>query len=362
MASVRQWTGREAQALRHALRLSIRGFGEYLGVGIRTVTKWEALGAETTPRPEKQAILDTALSRADADAKVRFELLLMAEGNSPLKGRYRSAPREWDYETWTDDLGRAAACLARQDFTFAASLVDRWLRRYDPHGLDNHGLYLRARSLALLGDVQRDRGEIHGPLSACRTYGQARQLFVDLDIPRRAAQVDLALAVIEEMGGRLRQAAQRYELLADDGRLSPQDRARARLWVGTALTKTGDIVHAVPVMDEAIRRFDELEEPSDWSVAHQKLALAHRGAGDLSNAARYIEVALSTRAADSPMQRVRLDTAHAHILLSDNATADSGVRLLDQAAATARDYGMSHQLASIDGIRHAFERSRRYGG
>lgn len=356
MASVRQWTGFEAQALRRALRLSIRAFGEYLGVGIRTVTKWESLGAATTPRPDKQAILDTALSRADADAKLRFELLLMQDGNMPLKGYYQSAPREWDYETWTDDLGRAAASLARQDFKFAASLVDRWLRRFDPHSLDNHGLYLHARSLVVLGDLQRDQGEIHGALSARQTYRKAHQLFHDLAVPRRAAQVELSLAVVEEMGGRLQPAAKRYEVLANDGRLSPRDRTRAQLWVGTALSKEGNNTYAVQVMDEATERFEELEEPADWSVAHQKLALAHRGAGDLSSALRYIEVALSTRATDSPMQRVRLDTAHAHILLSDKDTADSGLKLLTQAAGTSREYGMSHQLASIEGIRHAFER------
>lgn len=358
MASVQHWTGKEAQALRRALRLSIRAFGEYLGVGIRTVTKWEALGTETTPRPEKQAILDTALSRADADTKLRFELLLMAERNAPLKGYYQRAPREWDYETWTDDLGRAAASLARQDFKFAASLVDRWLRRFDPHDLDNHGLYLHARSLVLLGDLQRDQGDIHGAFSARQTYHKAARLFQELEVPRRAAQVELSLAVIEEMGGRLRPAAKRYEALAEDERLSPRDRTRAKLWVGTSLTKEGDTAYAVRVMDEATRGFEELEEPADWSVAHQKLALAHRGAGDLSSALRYIEVALSARATDSPMQRVRLDTAHAHILLSDRATADSGLQLLTQAAGTSREYGMSHQLASIEGIRHAFERAQ----
>lgn len=357
MAAVRQWTGFEAQALRRALRLSIRAFGDYLGVGIRTVTKWESLGSTTTPRPDKQAILDTALSRADADTKLRFELLLMQDGNAPIKSHYQNAPREWDYETWTDDLGRAAASLARQDFTFAASLVDRWLRRFDPDGLDSHGLYLHARSLAVLGDLQRDRGEIHGVLSARQTYRKAHRLFHDLAIPRRVAQVELSLAVVDEMGGRLQPAAKRYEVLAGDGRLGPRDRARAQLWVGTALSKEGDNTYAVHVMHEAMERFEELDEPADWSVAHQKLALAHRGAGDLSSALRYMEVALGTPSTDSPMQRVRLDTAHAHILLSDTDTAHSGLQLLTQTAGTSRKYGMSHQLASIEGIRQAFERA-----
>jgi transcriptional regulator with XRE-family HTH domain len=355
MGSLARWTGHEARALRQALRLSVRAFAERLGVGIRTVTKWESLGASTTPRPFIQSILDTALSTADMEARQRFELLLRQEGSPPVRDYYRHGPREWDYETWTDDLGRAAACLARQDFRFASSLVDRWLRRFTPPDLDHHGLYLHARSLVLLGDLQRDQGEIRGPLSARQTYLKAHQLFHQLTVPRRRAQVELSLAVVEEMSGRLEHAASSYELLADDERLSPRDRTRALLWVGTALSKKGHNTYAVVVMDQAIRRFEELEEPGDWSVAHQKLALAYRGAGDLSNASRYIDVALANRTADSPMQRVRLDTAHAHILLSDKTTSDSGLRLLEEAAGTSRQYRMSHQLASIEAIHSAFE-------
>ena len=357
MASVRQWSGREARALRRALRLSVRAFAEHLGVAVRTVTKWESLGAETSPRPDTQAILDTALSRADADAKLRFELLLSGgDATAPLAHYYRSGPREWDYETWADDLGRAAACLTRQDFKFAASLVDRWLRRFDPHTLDNHGLYLHARSLVLLGDLQRDQGAIKGPLSALQTYRKAQHLFRELDVPRRAAQVELSLAVVDEMSGQLQPAAEHYELLADDARLSERDRTRARLWVGTALTKEGNNDYAVQVMAAATQTFEDLEEPDDWSVAHQKLALAHRGMGDLGNALRYIDVALTNRSSDSPMQQVRLDTAHAHILLSDKATVDNGLALLTQAARLAHEHSLSHQLRSIEGIRHAFER------
>ncbi|MGH3799370.1 MAG: helix-turn-helix domain-containing protein [Pseudonocardiaceae bacterium] len=42
MTTVRRWTGLEAKLLREALRLSVRDFAAYLGVGMRTVNKWEA--------------------------------------------------------------------------------------------------------------------------------------------------------------------------------------------------------------------------------------------------------------------------------------------------------------------------------
>ncbi|MCS0602833.1 hypothetical protein NX794_16665 [Streptomyces sp. LP11] len=342
MVSVQQWTGREASALRAALRMSMRAFAEHLGVALRTVAKWESLGAETQPRPDTQAILDTALARAGSAAQARFEAMLFPE---------RKSARSANYETWTEDIERAVVCISRQDFPFASTLLNRWLGSRAPQQLDDKGRYLYGRSLVLLGDLQRDQGAILGPLSARHSYLTARGMFTELDIPRRVAQIELSLAVVQEMSGEWESSARHYELLAGDQRLSPRDRARARLWVGTALSKEGDNEYATNVMTAATRAFEDLGEPEDWSVAHQKLALAHRGAGDLKQALHYIGIARTTGTVDSPMQRVRLDTAYGHILLSDAATRNDGMSVLDQAAQVARQYGLSHQLRSIEGIR-----------
>ncbi|WP_331731280.1 hypothetical protein [Streptomyces sp. NBC_00073] len=355
MATVHHWTGLEAKALRLALRLSVRAFAGHLGVGQGTVSKWEKLLAATTPRPDTQAILDTALARADAAAHLRFETFLSEAGRPGAAAEGRrvtpTGPLTWEYESWTDDLDRAVVALSRQDFTFAENLISRWTSRFTPLTLDDRGLYLFARSTALLGDLQRDQGSVIGPLSAQHSYVTARSLFTQLDIPRRIAQLDLSLAVVAEMSGRLESAARAYEHLAVDDRLSRRDRARSRLWVGTALSKDGQHDYATRVMLAATRDFEDLAEPEDWSVAHQKIALAHRGAGDLAAALHFITVARSSAATDAPMQRVRLDTAHGHILLSDPATRDDGLHVLDKAATMAARFGLSHQLASIESIK-----------
>lgn len=355
MATVHHWTGLEAKALRLALRLSVRAFAEHLGVGVRTVSKWEKLQALTEPRPDTQAILDTALARADAAAHLRFETFLSEAGRpgTAAVGRRVTAagPLAWEYESWTDDLDRAVVALSRQDFTFAESLISRWTSRFTPLRLDDRGLYLFARSTALLGDLQRDQGSVVGPLSAQRSYDTAKSLFTQLDIPRRVAQLDLSLAVVTEMSGKLEIAAHQYEHLAVDDRLSRRDRARARLWVGTALSKDGQHDYATRVMTAATREFEDLSEPEDWSVAHQKIALAHRGAGDLASAMQFIGIARSTASTDAPMQRVRLETAHGHVLLTDPATRDDGLHVLDEAARLAGQFGLSHQLASIENIK-----------
>ncbi|MER0482225.1 hypothetical protein ABR737_28465 [Streptomyces sp. Edi2] len=358
MATVHHWTGLEARALRLALRLSVRAFAQHLGVGIRTISKWEKLLVATEPRQDTQAVLDTALARSDAAAHLRFETFL-SEAGRPGQGSGRrittSGPRVWEYETWTDDLDRAVVALSRQNFGFADNLLNRWLTRFPPTGLDDKGMYLFARSTALMGDLQRDQGAVLGPLSAQRSYADARSLFVQLDIPRRIAQLDLSLAVVAEMSGKLETAARHYEALAVDDRLSRRDRARARLWVGTALSKDGNNDYAARVMLAATREFEDLAEPDDWSVAHQKLALAHRGVGDLTQALHFIDIARSTGTTDSPMQQVRLDTAHGHILLSDPATRDDGLQVLADAAKLAATFGLSHQLRSIEGIRMTSE-------
>lgn len=129
MATVHHWTGLEAKALRLALRLSVRAFAEHLGVAVRTVSKWEKQLAATEPRQDTQAILDTALGRADAAAHLRFETFLSETGAASAAGGVRrvtpSGPLTWEYETWTDDLDRAVVALSRQDFPFADRLISR---------------------------------------------------------------------------------------------------------------------------------------------------------------------------------------------------------------------------------------------
>ncbi|GLW16371.1 hypothetical protein Stsp01_31140 [Streptomyces sp. NBRC 13847] len=354
MATVHHWTGLEARALRLALRLSVRAFAQHLGVGIRTVSKWEKLLAATEPRQDTQAILDTALTRSDAAVHLRFETFRSEAGRSGQvsgRGSTPSGPRLWEYETWTDDLDRAVVALSRQNFAFADNLLNRWLTRFPPTELDDKGRYLFARSTALMGDLQRDQGAVLGPLSAQHSYAVARSLFAQLGIPRRVAQLDLSLAVVSEMSGKLEAAARRYENLAVDDRLSRRDRARARLWVGTVLSKEGSHEYAARVMLAATREFEDLTEPEDWSVAHQKLALAHRGVGDLPQALHFIDIARSTGTSDSPIQQVRLETAHGHVLLSDPATRNDGLHVLNGAAKVAAMFGLRHQLRSIEGIR-----------
>jgi len=79
LTTVGHWTGREAKLLREALRLSIRDFAARLGIGVRTINKWEARQADITPLPHMQEVLDTALARASDGAKARFAAATRAD-------------------------------------------------------------------------------------------------------------------------------------------------------------------------------------------------------------------------------------------------------------------------------------------
>jgi len=75
-AVIRHWTGREVNALRCAVRMSVREFAEHLGVSARAVSRWAKLGASTVPRPYMQAILNAALAGAEEATQRRFDTFL----------------------------------------------------------------------------------------------------------------------------------------------------------------------------------------------------------------------------------------------------------------------------------------------
>lgn len=364
MSTVGRWTGHEARALRLALRLSVRAFAGQLGLAVRTISKWEKGGRTTTPWPDSQAILDTTLGQAPDDAKARFAQLVdgaapeatpsQPASNGHAGGRHSHAP---DLESWADDLDRVVVYLSRQDFGLADRLLSRWLNAVEIDRLTDRGAYLRARSLTLFGDMQRDQGVLLGPLSATKAYQQAFTGYRKLHIDRRMAQIELNLTVVTEMAGQLETAATGYGELANDERLNGLDQARARLWVGTALSKRQQHEPAITASLDAIQRFEQLDAPEEWSAAHQKLALAYLNAGDRPKSRQYIDVALANRRGGSPLQQVRLDTAHAHIMLYDRDTRAAAGTTLNHARAQALHYGLTHQLQAIDRIGRLLDHS-----
>ncbi|MBB5111377.1 3-keto-L-gulonate-6-phosphate decarboxylase/transcriptional regulator with XRE-family HTH domain [Micromonospora echinospora] len=114
METVRRWTGREAKALRLALRMSVRGFAEHLGVNPAAISNWEKRGAATRMRYETQQMLDVDLARSPTEVKQRFAQTLKASATAepsastvPAGG---SRPTRQDLGTRSQE--RTAAVLA----------------------------------------------------------------------------------------------------------------------------------------------------------------------------------------------------------------------------------------------------------
>ncbi|MGH8966301.1 MAG: helix-turn-helix domain-containing protein, partial [Actinomycetes bacterium] len=124
MTTVYRWTGREAKLLRVALRLSVRDFAAHLGVGVRTVNKWEARQADITPLPYMQEVLDTALARASDEAKTRFADSALVKRYDELvvaKHEYASSQSE---SSRVDHPATAERLRSEQAVTFATAGSD----------------------------------------------------------------------------------------------------------------------------------------------------------------------------------------------------------------------------------------------
>jgi transcriptional regulator with XRE-family HTH domain len=97
------WTGGLAATLRAADRMTIEEFADKLGIGARTVAKWEADPAFVPPLSMQQ-VLDVALERAPVNVKTRFDLL--RDSTLPTHGS-RAAERRHQVETGNDEVASA---------------------------------------------------------------------------------------------------------------------------------------------------------------------------------------------------------------------------------------------------------------
>jgi tetratricopeptide (TPR) repeat protein len=91
VVAVPVWTGCEAGNLRAALRMSQRGYAAFLGASPRTVANWEAQWEAAVISADMQAVLDTALARADHAVQQRFAVFL-AGGHARAAAGKRGRP------------------------------------------------------------------------------------------------------------------------------------------------------------------------------------------------------------------------------------------------------------------------------
>src|SRR5579859_7750155 len=106
MQVITSWTGRQADVLREALRMTNESFADHLGVSVRTVANWRKR-PEIRPQPGMQELLDVALESAPDRIKAQFAQLVgeenrAADAQPALQAEPFALPlkimtsREWD--------------------------------------------------------------------------------------------------------------------------------------------------------------------------------------------------------------------------------------------------------------------------
>ena len=104
VAGIRKWTGREARALREALRMSGREFAERLGMSGRAISKWESPTKPTLPRADSQALLDIMLANATEEERARFELILNSGSIADHPSWLERWPAKYDFKRMPDGM------------------------------------------------------------------------------------------------------------------------------------------------------------------------------------------------------------------------------------------------------------------
>ncbi|MEU4360505.1 helix-turn-helix domain-containing protein [Promicromonospora sp. NPDC023987] len=169
--TVQRWTGHEARLLRTAMRLTQRQFAELLDVSERGIAKWERGGREYEQRSLTQGLLDTALARADDDARTRFVTALGTE--RPVEGTALEPPGGLQVESHKFlPVFLGAERVARLVDLVGAPATDSWLDlSVAPvwhEDADACSLYLSACGVALVHLVQTPEVSSLGELAHWR--------------------------------------------------------------------------------------------------------------------------------------------------------------------------------------------------
>jgi tetratricopeptide (TPR) repeat protein len=91
MQVIASWTGGQADALRHALRMTNESFADHLGVSVRAVAYWRNRPG-MVPQLKMQEVLDAALEQAPDRVKAQFSLLVGETDDAPADQPYTGSP------------------------------------------------------------------------------------------------------------------------------------------------------------------------------------------------------------------------------------------------------------------------------
>jgi DNA-binding transcriptional regulator YiaG len=163
-ALIEQWTGVEVRALRRAYRMTVRGFAERLGIGVRTVAGWEAKRDHAHLRPESHEMLDTFLRQAPQEVQQRFTALLTDTDSPAPAAAGLPVPAQSPF-TWQPEDGGMDAALRRREFIGAAltaiGFFGTYSHRRGPRAIGRADVEAVQELVDMFGQIDQRRGGGH---------------------------------------------------------------------------------------------------------------------------------------------------------------------------------------------------------
>lgn len=164
--------------------MSQRQFAEHLGVSDRAVAKWESGGSSYNPRPETQALLDTALERATPEESERFQ----TSGARTEPGRGTESLRLDSHKFMPAFIGhyQADRLMKRLGTTRPQSVLDVGSAAVDHPAADRCTLYVHPCGVVVFHIVEPKTPQTLADLAVWRyeTYrtdpGWAAEVLADL--------------------------------------------------------------------------------------------------------------------------------------------------------------------------------------
>jgi len=312
MTPVTTWTGREANALRKALRMSVSDFAAHLGAARRTVAKWSSRGNGIRLRHDMQAALDTVLARTSEDARERFAQSLL-EGTG---GTFTT--------TEADRAPRSASSVADTGFPDVEDLsVDGDVRRRDLLPLA-----VTALSAATVAPAVTKVLDALLPTAGERTDVPAPMSLHQLDRAVAGAKDHYQACRYEQVLGDLTALLRALPLLESDNAGEDLDRMRVLATdtyhvVGSVLLKLDDPAMALVAAERSVQYALASDDPVAAGTSARIMTHALMGNGHAHRA-----VGLTTNAAQTLDRATSLD--------SDDAVAVYGALVLRGAIAAAR--------------------------
>jgi predicted ATPase/predicted negative regulator of RcsB-dependent stress response len=325
-----------------------------------------SLGARTGERPERQRTLRSAVAWShdllSPEAREAFEALAVFEGGCDLDGLSAVADVDGDRALELAEALADASLLTFADaadgeprLTMLRTVHDFALERLAASGTAEE---TRRRHAAYLAEVvERAAPHLHGPgqlawmerlrVEQPNTGAALRWCLADVisSVPA-AERLSLGLRIANGLVWfwyRTGAAHEGRELLDQlrDKDIGPSDPELVRAVQGLAvlLLQVGDAEHAMPLLEQCLAAWRQLDDRPMVARAANSLGVAHRDRGETEAARRRFDESIRITRADGDRPRLALTLSNLAQLAIDEGDPDEGLARLEEALAIDRAAG-----------------------